>query len=68
MFDEINSLKKEMESDKQKLDSLLQTKEKIATLQKAEIKLSELCITLMKVIATPETKYRRRHPIRDNTP
>ncbi len=46
VLDEINSLKKEMESDRSKLDTLVKTKEKIAALKKAEIKLAEFCKTL----------------------
>jgi site-specific DNA recombinase len=43
ILDEINSLNKEVESDRLKLDSLLKTKGKIVALKKAEMKLSEYC-------------------------
>jgi len=43
ILDEMNNLKKEIESDRQKLDDLVKTKEKIAKLKKAEVKLSKYC-------------------------
>ncbi len=43
ILDEMNSLKSEIESDRLKLDDMVKTKEKIAKLKKAEIKLSEYC-------------------------
>ena len=43
ILDELNSLKKDQEEDKTKLVSLQHTKERIASLEKADIKLAEYC-------------------------
>ena len=43
ILDELNQLKREREGDKLTLGSLISTKERVATLEKAEIKLTEYC-------------------------
>jgi site-specific DNA recombinase len=59
VLDEVNSLKKEMESDRLKLDNLVNTKEKIAALKKAEIKLAEYCTTLKGQLDTASYQEKR---------
>jgi site-specific DNA recombinase len=48
VLDEINQLKKDRESDKQKLGSYVLTKERIASLENAELKLKDYCRQLHK--------------------
>ncbi len=43
VLDEINRLKKERESDKQQLESYIFTRERIASLEKAELQLKDYC-------------------------
>lgn len=43
LLDEINRLKKERESDKQQLENYIYTRERIANLEKAELKLKDYC-------------------------
>jgi site-specific DNA recombinase len=43
ILDELNQLKREREADKLELGSLMSTKERVANLEKAEIKLGEYC-------------------------
>jgi len=48
VLDEINQLKKERESDEQKLENYVFTKERIASLEDAELKLKDYCQQLGK--------------------
>jgi predicted RNase H-like nuclease (RuvC/YqgF family) len=48
ILDELNQLKREREADKQKLESYVRTKERVAKLEKAEIKVTEYCQKLKK--------------------
>jgi len=48
VLDEINQLKKERESDKQKLENYIFTRERIASLENAELKLKDYCRQLSK--------------------
>ena len=48
VLDEINQLKKERESDKQELESYIFTRERIASLKKAELQLKDYCQRLHK--------------------
>jgi hypothetical protein len=59
VLDEINNLKKEMESDKLKLDNLIKTQEKIAALKNAEIELVEFCKTLKGQLDTATYQQKR---------
>jgi len=59
VLDEINNLKKEMESDKLKLDNLIKTQEKIAALKNAEIELVEFCKTLKGQLDTASYEQKR---------
>ena len=59
VLDEISNLKKEMESDKLKLDNLIKTQEKIAALKKAEIELVEFCKTLKGQLDTATYQQKR---------
>ncbi|MFC2040435.1 recombinase family protein [Chloroflexota bacterium] len=59
ILDEINSLKKEIESDRLKLDNLVKTKGKIAKLKKAEIKLSDYCNLLMDRLSSAGIQEKR---------
>ena len=43
ILDELNQLKREREADKEQLEGYMRTKERIANLEKAEIKLAEYC-------------------------
>lgn len=59
LLDEINRLKKERESDKQQLENYIFTKERIANLEKAELKLKDYCQRLHGDLDNATHQYKR---------
>ena len=59
VLDEINQLKKERESDKQQLENYIFTKERIANLENAELKLKDYCQRLYGDLDNATHQYKR---------
>ena len=59
ILDELNQLKREREADKEQLEGYMRTKERIANLEKAEIKLAEYCQRLHEDLDNAPHQYKR---------